>query len=234
MSFVPADYVPPTAEDFAGWTHWFPPGYPITDRFHNPWIPIDPISGMTAFNIWSQDRSMSEEQFRQKLDSIVNGEPWSYQDQAQVSYADGTGSDAPSAGGSYIDRLIARSHAVGVEASLQSHEMPLLRKTGDNGSDKTGNGDAHNPVSRQVNSSARNRAARMFPALVPDDSGSLETVKWSKVETAIAAKCKECDRIIAKGEASTSSDVFSKARIHAERESHTVVIRQVQRVEVCP
>jgi hypothetical protein len=38
--------------------------------------------------------------------------------------------------------------------------------------------------------------------------------------------------MIAEGNAQTMNDVFECARDHAEAESHTVVIRQVERIEV--
>jgi hypothetical protein len=225
------DYVAP---DLSEWTQWFPDGYPIRDKFHNPWIPIDPISGLTAFSVWAQDRSVTEEQFRAKLDSIVNGEPWDSHHLAPASYADGIGSNAPSAGGSYIDRLIARARADGAKESSSSHEMPMVQRGSNNGSHEAADASPAEAFSGEHSASARDRAARVFPALAPDDSGSGEKMMWSRTQTAIGAKCKECDRIIASGDAATSGDVFATARIHAEREGHTVVIRQVQRIEVSP
>lgn len=55
----------------ADWHPYYPDGYPIRDGFHNPWLPIDPISGNTAYDIWSKDKSVSEDDFRQKLTDLT-------------------------------------------------------------------------------------------------------------------------------------------------------------------
>lgn len=51
----------------AGWSHWRPADYPIQDRRHNPWVPIDPISGKTACQMWNDDKSLTEDEFRAKI-----------------------------------------------------------------------------------------------------------------------------------------------------------------------
>ena len=39
------------------WAPYIPPDYPIQDDpCHNPWVVIDPISGMTAYRLWLQLR----------------------------------------------------------------------------------------------------------------------------------------------------------------------------------
>lgn len=49
------------------WEPYRPPGYPIEDRFHNPFVTVDPISGATGYTIWRQDPDVAPEHFRAML-----------------------------------------------------------------------------------------------------------------------------------------------------------------------
>lgn len=50
------------------WTPYYPEGYPIRDGVHNPWVIVDPISQMTAYQVWlTMERTADERAFRQKL-----------------------------------------------------------------------------------------------------------------------------------------------------------------------
>lgn len=58
-------------ERAAKWTPYRPPAYPIKDKFHNPWIPIDPISGMCAYDLWVGMGRPTDDSFRDKLDELT-------------------------------------------------------------------------------------------------------------------------------------------------------------------
>jgi hypothetical protein len=119
----PVDYVAPSPDDFAGWRPWYPDGYPITDEFHNPWLVIDPISGRTAFGLWNEDRTISEDDFRSKLNELTQGNrEWNSQSQRRESLPGGSDSAARSAAGSYIAHLVARGLVDGAKASSSSHD----------------------------------------------------------------------------------------------------------------
>lgn len=61
--------------NFSDWTPFYPPGYPITDGIHNPWVTLDPISGATAYQVWDkEDRPTDEAAFRAKLAEIRSGQ----------------------------------------------------------------------------------------------------------------------------------------------------------------
>lgn len=52
------------------WSPWRPDGYPIVDPMHNPWVPVDPISGSTAYQLWQRNPGISECEFRDLLDAM--------------------------------------------------------------------------------------------------------------------------------------------------------------------
>lgn len=50
------------------WAPYYPPGYPIRDGIHNPWVTLDPISGATAYQVWlAMGRTTDEAAFRAKI-----------------------------------------------------------------------------------------------------------------------------------------------------------------------
>lgn len=56
----------------ADWEPYRPEGYPITDKFHNPWVVIDPISGQCAFDVWTRmGRTADESALRAELDKLT-------------------------------------------------------------------------------------------------------------------------------------------------------------------
>jgi len=52
------------------WGPYRPPGYPIDDPFHNPFVTVDPISGATGYAIWKQNPDTPPGDFRAMLTAM--------------------------------------------------------------------------------------------------------------------------------------------------------------------